>query len=254
MRRRQASATDATRGKMTGKMTTQGILTLIPFPRGRRAQRVFVPVARLVAEHLQGRAAYYNEAATDAFLRGEVLLAAEMFGKAFRLDPGCPAIPFNMGLLMQSEGHYDEAIPWYQRSIQLFRDNSQAHFNLGFCYRMKQRQEEAEAAFRYGLRIEPRRADILLVLGVTCTDQGDHEGAARAYRRGLMVDPGNATLQAYLGTALKELGDLEGAIVELRRALELDPQHAYAKFNLAWATRLQQEQSLKTLTAQGLAM
>lgn len=235
-------------------MSTQGILTVIPFPRSRRAQRVLVPVSRLIDEHLQGRAAYFNEAATQAFGRGDVLVAAEQFGKAFRLDPGCPAIPFNLGLLMQSEGHYEEAIPWYERSIQLFQDNSQAQFNLGFCYRMKQRLAEAEASFRKGLRIEPRRADILMVLGVTCTEQGDHEAAARAFRRGLMVDPGNATLQAYLGTALKELGDLDGAIEELRRALELDPQHAYAKFNLAWATRLQQEQAIKSLSAQNHAM
>lgn len=232
----------------------QGILTVIPFPRSRRAQRVFLPASRLIDERLQSRAAYFNQAATEAFQRGEIMPAAELFGTAFRLDPACPAIPFNLGLLMQSEGHYEEAIPWYERSIELFRDNSQAHFNLGFCYRMKQRLADAEKAFRYGLRIEPRRADILLVLGVTCTEQEDHEGAARAFRRGLMVDPGNATLQAYLGTALKELGDLEGAIEELRRALELDPQHAYAKFNLAWATRLLQERQLKTLGAQNRAM
>lgn len=230
-------------------MSTQGVLTVIPFPRSRRVQRVFLPATRLIQEHLQSRAAYFNQVATEAFQRGDVLEAARQFGKAFRLDPACPAIPFNLGLLMQSEGHYEEAIPWYERSLALFCDNSQAHFNLGFCYRMKHRLADAERAFRRGLEIEPRRADILLVLGVTRTEQGDHEGAARAYRRGLMIDPGNATLQAYLGTALKELGDLEGAITELRKALELDPQHAYAKFNLAWATRLLQERQITSLSA-----
>ncbi|MBM3276010.1 MAG: hypothetical protein FJZ00_12720, partial [Candidatus Sericytochromatia bacterium] len=43
--------------------------------------------------------------------------------------------------------------------------------------------------------------------------------------------------------------DLEAAANELRRALDLDPQNAYAKFNLAWVSRLQQEAAFKTLKA-----
>ncbi len=84
-------------------------------------------------------------------------------------------------------------------------------------------------------------------------DMAQAHNATRAFRRGLMVDPSNATLRAYLGTALKDLGDLDGALFELRRALELDPQNAYAKFNLAWVTRLQQADSLKSTAEAALA-
>lgn len=226
---------------------TSDVKAVIPFPRSRRSQRVFVPIVRPMFDHLQNRSAFFNQAAAEKFQKGELGHARALFSKAVVLNPDCPVVAFNFALLLQNENNLEEAASWYRRALTLFNDNAQAHFNLGFCLRMLGRKAESESAFRAGLKIEPRRVDILLVLGITCTERGDHEAAQRAFTRGLAVDPANATLHSYLGSTLRELGDLQGALDELRRALELDPRHEHARHNLAWVTRLLQEQAFKSL-------
>ncbi len=221
--------------------------SLILFPRSRRSQRVFVPITRDLGERSKKRAAAFNNAAAERFQSGDLAQARQLLMRAASLRPECAVTSFNLGLVLQYSNQVDEAMMWYQRSIALFNDNAQAHFNLGFCQRTLGRKSESEAAFRAGLKIDPRRSDIFLVLGITCVERSDPEAAARAFSRGLQIDAKHATLHAYLGTALKDLGDVEGAIAELKCALELDPQLEYARFNLVRALQVRRAQMDATL-------
>ena len=221
--------------------------SLILFPRSRRSQRVFVPIAREIAERSKKRAAAFNNAAAERFQCGDLAQARQFLLRAATIRPECAVTAFNLGLVLQSSNQPEEAATWYRRSIARFSDNAQAHFNLGFCLRSLGRKGESEAAFRAGLKIDPRRSDIFLVLGITCVERGDHEAAARAFSRGLAIDANHPTLHAYLGTALKDLGDAEGAIAELKCALQLDPRLEYARFNLVRALQLRRAQMSRAL-------
>ena len=212
--------------------------SLVLFPRSRRSQRVFVPITRAIVERARKNAAAFNNAAAERFQSGDLPQARELLLRAAAIRPECAVTAFNLGLVLQKSNQTQEATTWYERSIARFNGNAQAHFNLGFCHRSLGRKGKSEAAFRAGLKIDPRRSDIFLVLGIICVERGDPEAAARAFSRGLAVDANHATLHAYLGTALKDLGDAEGAIAELKCALELDPRLEYARFNLVRALQL----------------
>jgi Flp pilus assembly protein TadD len=64
---------------------------------------------------------------------------------------------------------------------------------------------------------------------------GDHKGAERAYRRGLEIAPKDAELHNALGWTVFQDGRAAEAVVEYQRALAADPNHAKAHNNLALA-------------------
>lgn len=70
-------------------------------------------------------------------------------------------------------------------------------------------------------------------LGNALRAAGRGQEAAAAYRRGLELDPDVTELHANLGNALLGDGDLVGAIASYEAALKLTPGHGGALLNLA---------------------
>ncbi|MBU6428801.1 MAG: tetratricopeptide repeat protein [Cyanobacteria bacterium REEB65] len=222
---------------------------VIPFPRNRRATRVFGSISNALVQHLTDSGSTYLKEGAERYQKGEVRRARDCFVACLKVDPDCAAAAFNLGLLLQQDDLCPQAIVLYRRAIALDKKNVQAYFNLGFALRTVGRLAEAEQAFQSGLGLAPKRADIWLVLGITRTELGEVEGAARAFSRGTSLDPANASLHAFLGMALKDLGDISGAIDSFQRALQLEPDHTYAKFNLDTLMRLLRSGALKVDSA-----
>ena len=65
-------------------------------------------------------------------------------------------------------------------------------------------------------------------LGYALIQLGRFEDAAAAYREALRIDPGNAVTNKDLGYALIELGRFEDAAAAYREALRIDPGNAAA--------------------------
>lgn len=81
---------------------------------------------------------------------------------------------------------------------------------------------------------------------------GRLEEAVAAYRRIVRLDPGDAAAHADLGAALRRSGDLAGAEAACRKAVALDPGHAEARNNLGVVLQARGE-SAAALTAFGQA-
>ncbi|HEY0838360.1 MAG TPA: tetratricopeptide repeat protein, partial [Azospirillum sp.] len=138
-------------------------------------------------------------------------------------------------------------------------DAAAGHFHAG-------RMAEAIAACRAVLRVDPRQAEALNLLGAALFSIGDHDAAGavldeavriapghdtaltnlivvrlhrrawaaaeRCLRRLAVLDPGRPFAWSRLGTALQETGDLEGSIRGLLRAVRLTPSSDTDRFNL----------------------
>jgi tetratricopeptide (TPR) repeat protein len=105
-------------------------------------------------------------------------------------------------------------------------------FGLG-CTLEVSDPEEARAAYRRAIEIDPSHADALINLGRLHHEAHDLEAAERAYRAALAVKP-DATLAAFnLAVALEGAGRLDEAIEMYRRTLELDARWADAHYNVA---------------------
>ena len=103
----------------------------------------------------------------------------------------------------------------------------------------KDRLEEAGAAFRRALEINPNYAPAHNNLVNLLGDEGPFESAIVEYRRALELDPNYAEACNNLGQTLVELRRFEEARAALARAVALRPDYAMAKFNAAFVALLQ---------------
>ena len=101
------------------------------------------------------------------------------------------------------------------------------------CFLEDDSPEEALAAYRRALELDPGLADAHLNLGRLLHEQGSTLEAEHCYRQALTARPEDATAAYNLGVALQDLGRLEAAAEAYENALELDRTLADAHYNLA---------------------
>jgi tetratricopeptide (TPR) repeat protein len=106
---------------------------------------------------------------------------------------------------------------WYERGAELEEDSP----------------EEAMAAYRRALEIEPGLADAHVNLGRLLHERGETAGAERHYRMALAARPDDTTAAYNLGVVLQDLGRLREAADAYVAALELDRTLADAHYNLS---------------------
>ena len=109
------------------------------------------------------------------------------------------------------------AVDWYERGSELD----------------EVAPEEAMAAYRQALEIDPGLPDAHLNLGRRLHEQGEPAAAERHYRLALAVRPEDATAVFNLGVALQDLGRLAEAVAAYERALAIDRDLADAHYNLS---------------------
>ncbi|HET9555114.1 MAG TPA: tetratricopeptide repeat protein [Anaeromyxobacteraceae bacterium] len=93
--------------------------------------------------------------------------------------------------------------------------------------------EEAAAAYRRALALEPRHAGAHLNLGRLLHERGDPAAAERHYRLALTAGGPTALAAFNLGIALEDQGRPDEALFAYEAALDEDPRLADAHFNAA---------------------
>jgi Tfp pilus assembly protein PilF len=97
-------------------------------------------------------------------------------------------------------------------------------FQLGAMLERQKRHDDAEAAFREALAVEPESAPILNYLGYMNADRNVRvEEAAQLIERALAIDPDNGAYMDSLGWALYRLDRVIEAETYLRRAVTHEP-------------------------------
>jgi predicted O-linked N-acetylglucosamine transferase (SPINDLY family) len=96
-----------------------------------------------------------------------------------------------------------------------------------------QRGQLAEAQSRYDdiLRIQPKHAEVLHLLGIVAGQSGDYRRAVDLMDSAIEADPANAEYYSNRGVALKGLGQLEPAVASYDLAIALRPDRAEDYFN-----------------------
>jgi protein O-GlcNAc transferase len=92
--------------------------------------------------------------------------------------------------------------------------------------------QQAEAAYRQVLALQPEQPDALYFLGILCYQTGRLEEAAAHLAKAAQLRPDQAAFQSNLGAVYQALGKLEAAIECYSQAVALQPDHLQALFNL----------------------
>ena len=158
---------------------------------------------------------------------------------AIAFASGLPAEPMQQALLdadrHRRNGNPEKALAVLDRALAEFPREPLLHFNRGAVLGEHKRYEEAAAALRIGLDLDPSHAEGRLTLAkVFVSAHRYHDALVEIDRYASLVGQLLQGFDGYYvrGLALRRLDRMTEAEAQLRRAVEIDPGHSDALFNL----------------------
>ena len=130
---------------------------------------------------------------------------------------------------------HDDAIAAYREAVRINPELAEAWNNLGVAYDNLGRPDDAIAAYRKALRINSEYADAWYNLGLAYYNLDRYDDAISAYREALRINSEDADVWYNLGIAYYNLARTNDAIATWREALRINPEHADAWNNLGAA-------------------
>ena len=132
-------------------------------------------------------------------------------------------------------GHWRDSVTLWTHTLEVTRENTVAHYNLGLEMQRLGRTEEAVHQYEQAVRINPRDAESFNNLGEAYRTLGRPDTATDEYRKAIAAKPDYADAYNGLGAAYGQLGETREAIDAFREAVRLDPDLDEAQVNLAVA-------------------
>lgn len=182
------------------------------------------------------RAALEGPPATDEVLAAEAELAEgrprtarEALVAIVARTPDDLRAWLDLALAHEMLESYEDAEAAYRRCLEIDPEFAEALNNLGALLRDTERTEEGIAMLREAVRARPAFASAHLNLALALEDAGDDDGAQREYERVIALAPTEPTSRANLGLLHLRHGRTGQALIELRRALP----HAEERADLA---------------------
>jgi serine/threonine-protein kinase len=165
--------------------------------------------------------------------------AEEAVRGAIALRPASWGAYNRLGVLTFRRGDYANAAEAWRVVTRLSPDNARGFYNLGAAYFSMDRDEEAIAAYRRSIEIEPT-ASAWTNLGSVLFHDGRAQEAIAAFEEGVRLKPADPYVWGFLGSACMRLPEHRGrgetamdrAVTLVREALGRNPNDADAWANL----------------------
>jgi protein O-mannosyl-transferase len=164
--------------------------------------------------------------------QGKLKEAVPHYERALQLDPDFPEAHNNLGNALTTQGKPEEAFREYERALQLNPLLAEAHNNLGNALAARGKPEEEICEYERALQLNPFLVEAHNNLGSALAAQGKLDEAIRHYELALQLNPLLAVVHNNLGRALAVQGKLEEAIRHYERALQLKPNYSEARYYL----------------------
>jgi len=139
----------------------------------------------------------------------------------------------NTGKNYFDRGSATNAIPHFQRAVELEPTRPDAHLNLANAWLLAGRPEEAIQDAQAALSFDRNSAAAYYVAGCGHMRLRQFEPAVQMFLPARDLDPTVAAVSFQLGRAHQELGHIEDAIAAYQRALQLEPNHPVAHYALS---------------------
>lgn len=162
--------------------------------------------------------------------------ALEWFSRAIRRTPK-PEYLASLGIALQRQGHYEEALKALDKAIQFQRNNADYWRHYGDIFVQLLRFDEALLSFRQVLNLDPNHQDALYKAGAVLHKLGRNEEAITYLERSEKLAPDHAPTIRTRAWILFNLKRFEESVSEGRRAHQLDPNDAETCNNLGLSLR-----------------
>ncbi|MGA7830580.1 MAG: tetratricopeptide repeat protein [Terracidiphilus sp.] len=158
------------------------------------------------------------------------------YQKGLEINPQYYLIHNNLGMALFATGRIDDAIREYEKGLEIYPDSAELHNNLGQALAQTGQLEEAVKHFERAVYIKPDYAEAHVNLGIALLSAGRLDLAANEFSSAVDSDPRSAVAHTYLGTTLYYgHGKVQEALAQWRKALELNPDYVIALSQTAQA-------------------
>ena len=158
-----------------------------------------------------------------------------------------------LGLALQRQGAFDEAIPALRKALELGSEESiVTHVSLGALLRGKGEYIEACAVFRRGIERHPDDPWLRAGLATTLAEQGDYEAAIPALEAAAQAAIDPTPIRLMLGEAIANAGDHDRAVRIFNEIIEGDPgslsaASAYAQLGMLFQKTGAHDKAIRAL-------
>jgi len=139
--------------------------------------------------------------ASEAMQRGNLNVAGDGFEAAARAAPAFAEAHFNLGLVREEQGRFDEAIASFQKAVALKPRLHGANLFLGIAYFRLNRLDKALAAIQKECASYSKDAPAWMWLGVVRLAHGKPEEAAEALDKAAKLAPDDMDILYHRGRA-----------------------------------------------------
>ena len=161
---------------------------------------VFLQLSSVVLAQ-SGAASEQFERATEAMRAGNLDAAAEGFASVIRQMPAFAEAHFNLGLVNQERGRYEEAIGSFQKALALKPRLHGANLFLGITEFRLNELDKAHVAVARETADFPKDAAAWMWLGVVSLAQEKPEDAAKALDKAAQLKPDDQDILYHRGRA-----------------------------------------------------
>ena len=143
------------------------------------------------------------------------------FGVYFHLG----GLAVNLAVILASKGHYQEALEYYARALEVNPDQPMTHINMARAFAALGRNEEAGQHYQKAGSVALAHADAL-------AQQGRLDEAAAQFREAIQLIPDNAEAHCHLGMVLVRQGKFPEAREQFVHALRIRSTYTLARDQL----------------------
>jgi protein O-GlcNAc transferase len=147
--------------------------------------------------------------------------AADLLGKAVKINPNDPSIRFNLAKALLESGFNKESIPHHKYAVELDPNNAGAWLNYGVALSNLDQSEEAIAAYDQAIKLNPAYDEALFYKGVALYRLKRFDAALVSYDNVLDLNSSYHGSWYNKGLALFALERYEEAIACYDQAIKL---------------------------------
>jgi tetratricopeptide (TPR) repeat protein len=126
--------------------------------------------------------------------------------------------------IFMAEKKYEEAIRNFQEAVRINPKNAVTLNMMGIAYLNLSNYEQAKKYFERSSKVDKKYPSAVNNLGMVYYHQKNYKRAIREYQRAVQIDPQQPGTHANLGFAYYNTNKMVEAATEFQKAVELDPQ------------------------------
>jgi Flp pilus assembly protein TadD len=159
-----------------------------------------------------------------AYEAGEYDRALALYQEAVEHNPDDAESWSNLGQVLVRLGQTAEAIPHFERAIELQGQRWAYHFNLARARGLLGQWAEAVEGYRAAQQLFPDDYATAYNLGLALRQTGDEAGAIEQFERAIALDPAEPTFRLSLAMSYEKLGRNPEAAAAYQKTLDLAPE------------------------------